>query len=261
MARNRGKKALYEVMSKARQKPGYGKSLEPMPSKKAGQEGPEVEKRDALETSKGMVKWSRRPRLIQYNNGRIEFSMPYQAVIALALALILVIIVVYRLGQFSYQPPEQQELPPPAGLMRQIDQENGTEQAAMDILSPSPAPNEPIENRAPQTERITTNVEPNEPKEPMGSNVIVLVQYHSPADLGPVQAHFEAHGIETEIRMMKGRYFLQTVNRYDNPERPGTDGYEAKQKIIEIGKKYKAPVGYETFARHRFSDAYGMKVQ
>jgi hypothetical protein len=187
--------------------------------------------------------------------------MPYQVVIALVLALILVIIVVYRLGQFSYQPPEQQELPPPAGLMRQIEQENRTEQAAMEILSPSPAPVETIENRAPGTERITTTVEPDEPNEPAGNNVIVLVQYHSPADLSPVQAHFEEHGIATEIRMRKGRYFLQTVDRYDNPDRPGTDGYEAKQKIIEIGKKYKAPLGYETFARHRFSDAYGMKVK
>ncbi len=261
MARNRGKKALYEVMSKARRKPGSGKSLEPMPPKKSGQEGPEIERKSASETSGGTVKWSRRPRLVQYNNGRIEFSMPYQVVIALVLALVLVIIVVYRLGQFSYQPSEQQEVPPPAGLMRQIEQEGRTEQAAMDIMSPSPTPVETIENLESKRERITTKVEPNEPNEPTGNNVIVLVQYHSPADLGPVQAHFEEHGIATEIRMRKGRYFLQTLDRYDNPDRPGTDGYEAKQRIIEIGKKYKAPLGYETFARHRFSDAYGMKVQ
>ncbi len=264
MARNRGKKALYEVMSKARQKPGSGKSLEPMPPKNVEQDGPEIERQSAPETSKGKVKWSRRPSLVQYNGGRIEFSMPYQVVIALALAFVLVIIVVYRLGQFSYQQPDEKELDPPSGLMRQIEQEDRTEQAAMEILSQSPEPLEDIEKSEPKTERITTKVEVKEvkePDEPTGNNVIVLVQYHSPADLGPVQAHFEEHGIATEIRMRKGRYFLQTVNRYDNPERPGTDGYEAKQKIIEIGKKYKAPLGYETFARHRFSDAYGMKVK
>jgi hypothetical protein len=254
MARNRGKKALYEVMSKARQKPGYGKSLEPMPPKSAGEDRPEIERKSAVDTPKGKVQWSRRPRLVQYNDGRIEFSMPFQVAIALALALILVILASYRLGQFSYRPQEQPP-PQPSGLMRPVEQESRTERAAMDIPSPSPPANE---NTPPKNERIEPNVEPIEST---GNNVIVLVQYHSPADLGPVQAHFEEHGIATEIRMRNGRYFLQTTNKYDNPDKPGTDGYEVKQKIIEIGKKYNAPLGYETFAAHRFSDAYGMKIE
>ena len=258
MARNRGKKALYEVMSKARQKPGYGKSLAPMPPKSSGEEGHEIERKNSSGTSKGRVQWSRKPRLIQYNAGRIEFAMPYQVAIALALVLILVVLASYRLGQFSYRP---QELEPaqPSGLMRQVEQGNRTERAAVDIPPSSPPS---IEAIPAQTERIETDVEPNvEPTGSTGNNVIVLVQYHSPADLGPVQAYFEEHGITTEIRMRNGRYFLQTVDRYDNPDKPGSNGYEAKQKIIEIGKEYQAPLGYETFATHRFSDAYGMKVE
>lgn len=254
MARNRGKKALYEVMSKARQKPGYGKSLEPMPPKSAGENRSETERKSAIGMPKGKVQWSRKPRLVQYNNGRIEFSMPYQVAIALGLALILIILASYRLGQFSYRPQEPSP-PQPSGLMRSVEQESRTERAAMDISSPSPAANENVPS---QTERIEPNVEPIEST---GNNVIVLVEYHSPADLGPVQAHFEEHGIATEIRMRNGRYFLQTINKYDNPDKPGTDGYQVKQKIIEIGKKYKAPLGYETFATHYFSDAYGMKVE
>ena len=251
MARNRGKKALYEVMSKARQKPGYGRSLEPMPPKNAGEKEPDIEEKGAVETSKGMVQWSRKPRLFQYNAGRIEFSMPYQVAIALALALILVILASYRLGQFSYQPQEQKPAQPP-GLMRQADRENLSERAAVELPSP-----EPVENMPPKTERVETDIDS---EASTGNNVIVLVEYHSPADLGPVQAHFEEHGITTEIRMRNGRYFLQTVDRFDNPNRSGTDGYKAKQKIIEIGKKYKAPTGYETFAKHLFSDAYGKTV-
>jgi hypothetical protein len=63
--------------------------------------------------------------------------------------------------------------------------------------------------------------------------------------------------------MEKGSYFLQTKNRYNNPGTPGTDGYKALQKIIEVGAKYKgqAPPGYVTFAPNFFSDAYGKKVK
>ena len=40
MARNRGKKALYEVMSKARVKPGSGRAVEPLHSKKTQDDDP-----------------------------------------------------------------------------------------------------------------------------------------------------------------------------------------------------------------------------
>jgi hypothetical protein len=93
--------------------------------------------------------------------------------------------------------------------------------------------------------------------------VIVLVQHDAMADLLPVQAHFAEAGIELEIVQQGGLYFLQTKQRYDNPATPGTDGYKAKQKIAEVGAKYKgkAPPGYATFAPHYFSDAYGKKVE
>jgi len=109
-----------------------------------------------------------------------------------------------------------------------------------------------------------------------GSNVILIqqwgaredlrpVQAHFGAreDLRPVQAHFDEYGIETEIVLEKGNYFLQTINRYNNPGKPGTDGYEALQEIIKVGAKYKgkAPPNYETFAPRFFSDAYGKKVK
>ena len=79
----------------------------------------------------------------------------------------------------------------------------------------------------------------------------------------PVQAHFAEYGIETEIVMENGSYFLRTKNRYDNPRTPGTDGYEALQEIIKVGAKYKgkAPPNYETFSPRFFSDAYGKKVK
>jgi hypothetical protein len=66
-------------------------------------------------------------------------------------------------------------------------------------------------------------------------------------------------GVATEIIEKNNWYYLVTKNKYDNPEKAGTDGYLAKQKIIEIGSGYKAPVGFESFGPKPFSDAFGMR--
>jgi hypothetical protein len=135
--------------------------------------------------------------------------------------------------------------------MRQAESEIPAERAVSNI----PQPSAPAEN-------VTAKEEVVEPVKPTGNNVIVLVQYDSLPDLAPVQAHFSEHGIETRIVTEGGRYFLQTIQKYDNPATAGTDGYRAKQRITEVGAKYKgkAPAGYETFAPHYFSDAYGKIV-
>ena len=80
--------------------------------------------------------------------------------------------------------------------------------------------------------------------------------------MAPVQTHFAGYGIATEIANWGGQYFLITKDRYDNLSTPGTEGYKALQRIVEVGAKYKgkAPEGFETFAPHYFKDAYGMKV-
>jgi hypothetical protein len=74
-----------------------------------------------------------------------------------------------------------------------------------------------------------------------------------------VKQFYTENGVETEIRKIGGMYYLVTTSKYENPEKQGTDGYLAKQKIIELGAKYKAPQGYETFGTKPFHDAYGMK--
>ena len=109
MARKRGKKALYEVMSKARKKPGFGRTLEKMLPEKPVSKKEEivevaVKKRSAtdVETSKTAAKWWRKPRVVQFNVGRIEFSMPYQLGVALVLGSVLLIVAAFRLGQIYY---------------------------------------------------------------------------------------------------------------------------------------------------------------
>jgi hypothetical protein len=251
MARNRGKKALYEVMSKGRLKPRYGKTVEQMYPKKTDEVRPVTERKPAAESRKTVPKWWRKPRMIQFNTGRIEFSMPYQIAIAVLLFLILLVLTAYRLGQYS-QPTKLQgpvRSTRPASAANQDDQ---VRQATVDA-GQSFMPTDDTLPAGRQTESDKS----------AGDHVIVLAEYKSHMDLVPAQAHFDKYNINTEIVMENGRYFLQTKDKYSNPDKPGTDGYEAKKIITEIGAKYKgnAPAGYESFAPHYFSDAYGKKVK
>ena len=249
MARNRGKKALYEVMSRARSKSGYGRTPEQPAPKRPSETEPAAKPKSEPAATKSAAKWWRKPRVVQLNAGRIEFSMPYQVAVAAGLVLVLALLASYRLGQFAAlgrQPG------PPAGQAGQIQKENPAGQVTDDIRRPPT----PAEKTPPKPEKV-------EPVVSAGDNVIVLTHYHTMADLGPVQAHFAQYGIVTEIVPESGRYVLQTKQRYQNTTTPGSDGYKAIERIKEVGALYKgkAPPGYEAFAPNYFSDAYGKKVK
>jgi hypothetical protein len=251
MARDqRGRKALYEVMSRVRTKPDFGKPVEQMAPSRPVENEPVVQQKSEAATPKSTAKWWRKPRIVQLNAGRIEFSVPFQIAVAAGLVLVLLLVASYRLGQFSARAGQQE----PAGQVPQARNEVPAQPAANDVRQP-PAK---VENTPPKTGKI----EPAKPVAPK-NNVIVLVEYNAMADLQPVQVHFLENGIELEIVQQGGRYFLQTRQRYDNPATPGTDGYKALQRIKGVGAKYKgkAPPGYESFAPRYFSDAYGKKVE
>ena len=275
MARKRGKKALYEVMSKARAKPGFGKTLKQMRQKKSDEkqaepvkeslpakkripvkkQGLAVDSAADIETSKDAAKFWRKPRVVQFNVGRIEFSMPYQLAIALVLGFILIILAAFRFGQYitGQRATSTTENMQPV----KVNKEKPIEQNLADAVEPL----------TPTEDSILREIEEVKPIESLtpkstGNNFIVLQEWGAHADLVPVRDHFTEYGIETEIVMKNGRYFLLTKDRYDNnPRTPGTDGYKALQEIIKVGAKYKAPPNHEPFAQHLFSDAYGMKVE
>lgn len=268
--------ALYEAMSKAQLKPGYGRSLEKIRSDRSGGHEPSVEvegttvteespavveteaaaavaeetgTEERIESPQVSVRWQRRPRVVQINGGRIELSVPYQLGIAILLGLIVVVLVAYRAGQGSM-------------AVKEVKTNNPPRETVGNRANPPVTPNRAVRQedapvaKAPQdTANIVTATS-------MGSNIIVLVQHGSQRDLVPVQAHFASYGIATEIVNWGGRYYLITQDKY-NSFAPGGDGYIAKQKIAQAGAEYKgkAPEGYETFAPHYFSDAYGKKIE
>jgi len=177
---------------------------------------------------------------VQFNAGRIEISMPYQVAIALLLGIILLFLVVFRLGQITYL--SSQEVIEPGVETPQTVQEGPAKVTAEPRQTTVPASGEKLE-----------------PLRTQGNNRIVIQTYQFRAQLEPAKQYFARFGIETEIRKIGDWYYLVTSNKYENPEKAGTDGYLAKQKIIELGAEYKAPQGYETFGTKPFHDAYGMR--
>ena|GEM_PF-1769778 len=259
MARNkRGKMALYEAMSKARQKPGFGRTLERMREDGPHDDEPDVqpehlvvtEESPAEETSEPTVQWTRKPSVAQLNAGRIEFSMPYQLAITMALGFVLAVLLAFRAGQWysdKHQGPVEAGGNTPAGQARLPQNDYG---------SPGRATT-PQESTTQDSGRRTTPVS-------TGDHVIVIVEYGRRDDLVPVQKHFAQSNIETEIISQGGRYFLISKDRYDydSLSTPGSDGYKALMRIRQVGPGYrgKAPDGMEPFAQDLGADAYGRKV-
>ena len=271
MAKNRGKKALYEVMSKARAKQGYGKTLERMHLNKTEEVKPAIEQpKPIAEKAKAAADWWKKPRIAQFNAGRFEFSVPYHVAILLGLVLVTLLLASYRLGQNSVV-PGQLASDEPGQEMETIEQQSTTELATADMSEPAspveyvpPTQDMSPKQDVPPNEDATRDVQDEvEPVKPKGNNVIILVEFGRMPDLVPVWEHFATHGIETEIKLRGGQYFLQTIERYNNPATYGSDGFEAKREIIRVGKLYKgmAPAGLETFEKHLFSDAYGKNVE
>ena len=228
MVRNPSKKALYEVVGKA----SAGKNLEPLHrpvSDSAGSSG---------QIAQPATQWPKRPRMVQINAGRLEISMPCQLAVAIVMVVILLFLVAYRLGQNTSQ----------TNTAAIVDLPAVTQQKTATVLKvPTEIKKQPV---------AVKGVKPAGSKD---RNRIVIQTYPLRAHLEPVRQYFAKNGITTEIKKIGDRYFLVTGEKYQNPERPGTNGYLAKQRIVGLGAKYEAPHGRETFGSRPFLDAYGMK--
>ena len=226
MFHSRGKKALYEVFGKA--KTDYAKT----PAQVSAEPSPK----------KSIISWPRKPKMVQINAGRVEISLPYQLAIAIVLGVILLVLVVFRLGQISSS--KSRDVTSSAVEMPVIIPKTASKPAPPPSVGPL---------------RETVVAKKVESAKSKGNNRIVIQTYGLREHLEPARLYFAEKGIDTEIRRIGERYYLVTSQKYDNPEREGTEGYQAKQKIMEVGAGYKAPPGYESFGTRPFSDAYGMR--
>jgi len=246
MVRKRRKKSLYEVIGQTWPKSRRDETLEQPHPERRGEKAEPAAAESTTPVPERCVRWPKRPRIVQLNADRIEISIPYQLAIAILLGIILLVLIVFRLGQSSQK------------------ESGSTSEIPKNTRKPVPAATVGIPQMSVQAERKTptpASAKKVEPVNPKGNNRIVIQTYQRRAHLEPVKQYFARFGIETEIKKMDGWYYLVTRDKYENPEKPGTDGYIAKQKIIERGSKYKAPPGYETFGTKPFHDAYGMRFE
>ncbi|MBE0538036.1 MAG: hypothetical protein IH624_20430 [Phycisphaerae bacterium] len=93
-----------------------------------------------------------------------------------------------------------------------------------------------------------------------GDYMIVVQNYKRRDDLAPVQKYFAANGVQTEIVERGSYFFLVTTTLYYGFGE-NSDGAVALQRIKEIGARYEAPAGYESFRPNLFRDAYGEKIK
>jgi hypothetical protein len=189
---------------------------------------------------------SLRPRAVQINAGRVEVSLPVKYAIAVVLVAIVVLIVAFRLGQLR---SSHSAVSGPSGGGQMIVHEKSP-------VAPAPAS--------------------------QGNNMIVIVQHADDRQLEPLKEYFKANGIDTLIVSFarlrqhfkdhnlnvnaapKGDgYLLLAYSNplYSNPDTPGTDGYKVKQKIKDLGPKYKPEPGFASFSAESFSSTYGLKMQ
>ena len=96
-----------------------------------------------------------------------------------------------------------------------------------------------------------------------GDNVIVIQSITSSREneLKPVQEFFGRNGIPTDVLRRSNYSLLVTRQMFDNPDKPGTTGYEMKKKITLIGKNYPVQTGDAKFGNEPFQDAYGMVIR
>jgi hypothetical protein len=271
MARSPGKIALYELVNKARFKSAQQKALSAADAKQEQKApviapvdpaprpgGVEVEKKldspvkppaapvSAEKRPEAVVKspasWSARPKPVRVYADRLELCFSWQVIAIAGLTFVVILLVFFKLGQiFSTGKAETKKSAPIAVSVQQI--------------MPKTKPAETVVRPVPQaTPKVV---------EPMGDNVIVITSYKLNTDLEPVKQHFTKFGIATEIIKRGSRYMLITQNRFNDIEKPGTDGYEMKRKIMSIGASYKPPAGsgFESFGTKPFQDVYGMKLE
>lgn len=247
MARNRRRKSLYEIIGRGGSDYGHSRGLEHSePEKSDGSELQTEGSMPAATPAETGYRWPAKPRIIQFNANRIEFSLPYQLAIALALGIILLILVVFRLGQNI---STSQAAGDDIKMIETVSKKNQSAVTA--------GPQRGSEKK--EIWKIPVSAKKTAPVISTGNNRIVIQTCSRRADLEPAKKFFVENGIETEIRRIDNVYYLLSVQKYRNPNRSGTDGYYAKKKIIELGANYKAPAGYGNFGNKPFHDAYGMK--
>jgi hypothetical protein len=179
--------------------------------------------------------------------GTLVISVPYRVAGVIVLAMILVVLVAFWLGQI--RGTRRSVEPEPVQTSESAVTEKDEGSAAAEIKEPD------------ESEAVSEKTRADRVLSPAGDNVIVIATVKDAEDLKPVQEYFSANGVGTEILQRELYSFLVTTDRFQSPNRRGSNGYKALQLIKKIGLDYKVPDGGKNFGKEPFQDAYPMKLR
>jgi hypothetical protein len=234
--------ALYEVIGKTGSKPRYDKLSEQSHPQESGDHKSDTTGFAATSLGRA-ARWPRRPRMLLFNAGRVEISLPYQLAVVILLGFVLLILVAFRLGQNLSSKAVKSSIVVPKSTQKL------TERPVVEV----PEKAEPVKKVPPTVQKPVV-------ADAKGSNNRIVIQtWRVKEQLEPVKEYFARCGIETEIISEGDWYYLVTKEKYDNPDKPGTNGHAVRQRIIELGAKYEPLQGSASFGPQPFHDAYGKR--
>ncbi len=197
-------------------------------------------------------------------------ALPYRSMVSGIAAILVVAVVVFVVFWIGKVLVGSEPSPPVAQGPSELPQSPiGSESTPTTPVSASP----PVTAESPRTQTGTQGLSQPAQTQPAptpapvqrtGNNAIVIqgIATSRESELIPVQEFFARHGIETEILRSGNNYSrLITKGRFENPNRPGTDGYEMRMKIKNLGKRYPVETGDTKFGTEPFQDAYGLLIQ
>jgi hypothetical protein len=278
MARNHnGQMALYEVVNREKFTTAQKKELARVAQAKAEKAMPVTiapQQPNApppkTASAKQSTVWKKKPSMFGLVGGKIETYVPYPIAVTIVMGLALLLVIVFQVGHFFGKHN--------SGVVKTTGKSSevivnlaDTAKVAREMARMSAAPVSKHRASAQSvtsasatmtvaTERDDQTAKVAEAKG--GEYVIVLAEVkttQTAKDLEPAKQYFDEHGVSTEIKNYRGAYFLVTTEKYDGFSK-STAGYDAVEKIKQVGAKYKPPQGYGGFGSKPFSDAYGRKM-
>lgn len=190
-----------------------------------------------------------------------KVSLPPMRPMLFGIAAIIVVamaaLVVFWVGKALIG---SQTAPPPvtdAGLSQPVVEPRPIEVRPMPQQPVAPVRQEPVRPVAEPVRQV-----PVEAAARTGDNAIVI-QYIASSrenELRPVLEFFGRNGIATEIIRRGSGSYLVTRDRFENPNRSGSDGNAMLMNIRRVGKKYPSETGDTKFGAEPFQDAYGMML-
>jgi hypothetical protein len=180
--------------------------------------------------------------------GTLVISIPYRVAGVIVLALILVVLMAFWLGQIRGTRRSAELEPVETSEPAVTGQDKGSVAATIKEMDESGT----VLEEAEADKGLYS---------PAGDNVIVIATVKDAEDLKPVQEYFTANGVGTKILQRELYCFLVTTDRFQTPNRRGSNGYKALQLIKKIGLDYNVPDGGKNFGKEPFQDAYPMKLR